>query len=66
MAGLKQMSPSRNLDADVVCVVILHQDFRLEYNWLTLVTCENFSAKAENYLSRRVVRAVLVSVLTDQ
>ena len=37
-----------------------------DYNWLTLVTCESFSAKAESYLSRRVVRAVLVSVLTDQ
>jgi LPXTG-site transpeptidase (sortase) family protein len=33
-----------------------------EYNWLTLVTCESFSAKAESYLSRRVVRAVLISV----
>jgi LPXTG-site transpeptidase (sortase) family protein len=42
--------------------VFKHED----YNWLTLVTCESFSAKAENYLSRRVVRAILVGVLTDQ
>ena len=36
-----------------------------EYNWLTLVTCESFSAKAESYLSRRVVRAVLISVIAE-
>jgi hypothetical protein len=38
--------------------VFKHED----YNWLTLVTCESFSAKAESYLSRRVIRGVLISV----
>jgi hypothetical protein len=37
-----------------------------EYSWLTLVTCESYSAKAEMYLSRRMVRAVLISVITDR
>ena len=30
--------------------------------WLTLLTCENFETKTRQYLQRRMVRAVLVSV----
>ena len=36
-----------------------------EYNWLTLVTCESFSTNTNAYQTRRVVRAVLISVITD-
>ncbi len=31
-------------------------------DWVTLLTCETYSAFSENYLHRRVVRAVLVKV----
>jgi sortase (surface protein transpeptidase) len=34
-----------------------------EYNWLTLVTCESFSKEFKSYQSRRVVRAILISVV---
>ena len=40
--------------------VFKHED----YDWLTLVTCENYYKMTKTYLSRRVVRAVLISVLT--
>jgi LPXTG-site transpeptidase (sortase) family protein len=35
-------------------------------SWLTLVTCETFDAEKGNYLHRRMVRAVLVSVGEDK
>ena len=41
--------------------------FRHEtYNWVTLVTCENWSAARQAYTYRRMVRAVLVSVIPDK
>jgi LPXTG-site transpeptidase (sortase) family protein len=33
-----------------------------EYDWVTLVTCEFFNPFNDNYLFRRIVQAVLVSV----
>lgn len=36
-----------------------------EYNWLTLVTCEDYVAKSGKYSYRRMVRAVLVSVFPE-
>lgn len=33
-----------------------------EYDWLTLMTCEFYNPLNQNYLSRRVVRAVLIEV----
>lgn len=39
--------------------VFNHED----YNWLTLVTCENYVTSQEKYASRRVVKAVLISVI---
>ena len=33
-----------------------------ELDWLTLLTCEHFDAAADEYLSRRMVRAVLIDV----
>jgi sortase (surface protein transpeptidase) len=35
------------------------------YSWLTLVTCQNYDELTDTYRFRRVVRAVLVSVSTD-
>ncbi|GEM_PF-1343819 len=34
-----------------------------DYDWLTLVTCENFYKPTKTYLSRRVVHAALISVI---
>ncbi|MDK2982379.1 MAG: hypothetical protein PWQ55_2726 [Chloroflexota bacterium] len=31
-----------------------------ELDWLTLITCEHFDAEADEYLSRRMVRSVLI------
>jgi LPXTG-site transpeptidase (sortase) family protein len=36
------------------------------YDWLTLVTCENYSNIFKRYLSRRVVKAVLVSIVSEK
>jgi LPXTG-site transpeptidase (sortase) family protein len=35
------------------------------YDWLTLVTCENYSNLLKRYTSRRVVKAVLVSMVPE-
>lgn len=45
-----------------VSEVFKHQD----YDWLTLVTCENYNDKFETYTSRRVVRAILISVYEEK
>jgi len=34
--------------------------------WLSLVTCENFDAKSGSFSNRRLVRAVLISIITDK
>ncbi len=36
-----------------------------EYAWITLVTCEDYNAKIEEYSHRRMVRAVLISVVPE-
>ncbi len=38
--------------------VFRHED----YDWVTLLTCEGYSERADTYLFRRMVRAVLVEV----
>jgi LPXTG-site transpeptidase (sortase) family protein len=37
-----------------------------EYDWVTLVTCEDYNVKAKTYNYRRMVRAVLVSVIPEK
>lgn len=37
-----------------------------EKSWLTLITCEGFQEVTKDYSSRRMVRAVLVSVTTEK
>lgn len=37
-----------------------------EDSWITLVTCEDFNAKTGLYSSRRMVRAVLISVIFEK
>jgi LPXTG-site transpeptidase (sortase) family protein len=36
-----------------------------EYSWITLITCEDYNAKIEEYHNRRMVRAVLISVVPE-
>jgi LPXTG-site transpeptidase (sortase) family protein len=36
-----------------------------EYDWLTLVTCESYIEEFRGYTSRRVVKAVLISVIPE-
>jgi len=43
---------------DQTKIVLKHE----EMPWVTLVTCENFSAESDSFTNRRMVRAVLVSV----
>jgi LPXTG-site transpeptidase (sortase) family protein len=37
-----------------------------EYDWITLVTCEDYNAKTKSYKYRRMVRAVLISVVPEK
>lgn len=37
-----------------------------EYQWITLVTCETYSEKLEKFLYRRLIRAVLISVIPEK
>jgi sortase A len=37
-----------------------------EYSWVTLVTCEDYDAKSGLYQHRRMVRAVLISVVPEK
>jgi LPXTG-site transpeptidase (sortase) family protein len=36
-----------------------------DYDWVTLLTCEQYSSLYDNYRYRRVVRAILVDVSTE-
>jgi LPXTG-site transpeptidase (sortase) family protein len=37
-----------------------------EYSWITLVTCEDYNAESGLYKYRRMVRAVLISVIPEK
>jgi LPXTG-site transpeptidase (sortase) family protein len=37
-----------------------------DYDWLTLVTCESYNVKLDKFVYRRMVRAVLISVITEK
>ena len=45
-----------------ISALFKHED----YQWLTLVTCENYNERLETFLYRRMVRAVLISVTQDE
>jgi LPXTG-site transpeptidase (sortase) family protein len=57
-----QVEQSSHISPSGIETVFKHE----EYSWLTLVTCEDYSMKAQKYLARRMVRAVLISVITDK
>jgi len=37
-----------------------------DYDWITLVTCETYNDTLGKFLYRRMVRAVLISVIPDK
>lgn len=41
--------------------VLSHED----YDWVTLLTCEDYSETLDTYRFRRAVRAVLVEVVAE-
>lgn len=58
MTYVYQVRENLSLTAFDVDTVFLHE----EQDWITLVTCESYDAESGSYLSRRLVRAVLVGI----
>ena len=54
-----QVQENRKLAPTNIATVFRHE----EYNWVTLVTCEDYDAGTGLYKYRRMVRAVLISVV---
>jgi LPXTG-site transpeptidase (sortase) family protein len=54
-----QVQDNRRISPANLSAVFKHQ----EYNWVTLVTCEEYDATTGLYKYRRMVRAVLISVV---
>jgi LPXTG-site transpeptidase (sortase) family protein len=54
-----EVQENRKISPSNISTVFKHQ----EYSWVTLVTCEEYDAKAGVYKYRRMVRAVLISVV---
>jgi LPXTG-site transpeptidase (sortase) family protein len=53
---------NRKIQPTNISTVFKHE----EYNWVTLVTCEDYNIKAKTYNYRRMVRAVLISVIPEK
>jgi LPXTG-site transpeptidase (sortase) family protein len=54
-----EVQENRKLSPANISTVFKHE----EYNWVTLVTCEEYDAATGQYKYRRMVRAVLISVV---
>jgi LPXTG-site transpeptidase (sortase) family protein len=54
-----QVQENRKISPANISTVFKHQ----KYSWITLVTCEDYDAKTGVYKYRRMVRAVLISVV---
>jgi LPXTG-site transpeptidase (sortase) family protein len=57
-----QVQENRKLLPTSISTVFKHED----YDWITLVTCEDYNAKAGLYEYRRIVRAILISVIPEK
>ena len=57
-----QVQENRKISPLNISTVFKHED----YDWVTLVTCEDYDAKTGTYKYRRMVRAVLISVIPDK
>ena len=53
-----EVRENKRVTPDNLNVVNKHE----EYDWITLITCENFNENTGEYLYRRIVRAVLVDI----
>ncbi len=57
-----QVQESRKISPNSINAMFKHE----EDSWITLVTCEDFNAKTGLYSTRRLVRAVLISVIFEK
>jgi LPXTG-site transpeptidase (sortase) family protein len=57
-----QVQENRKISSANLSAVFKHE----EYSWVTLVTCEDYDAKSGVYKYRRMVRAILISVVPIQ
>jgi len=57
-----QVQESQKILPANISTVFKHE----EYDWITLVTCEDYDAKTASYQHRRMVRAVLISVVPEK
>jgi len=57
-----QVQENRKIQPTNVSTVFKHE----EYDWVTLVTCEDYNATTTTYTYRRMVRAVLISVIPEK
>ena len=57
-----QVQENRKVSPSNLSAVFEHE----EYDWITLVTCENYNARSGSYKYRRMVRAVLISVVPEK
>jgi LPXTG-site transpeptidase (sortase) family protein len=57
-----QVQENRKIKPTDVSAVFKHE----EYDWVTLVTCEDYNTKTKTYDYRRMVRAVLISVIPEK
>ncbi len=56
-----EVQENRELLPSNLSAVFRHED----YNWITLVTCEDYNLRRQSYNYRRVVRAILVSIVPE-
>jgi LPXTG-site transpeptidase (sortase) family protein len=57
-----QVQENRKILPGNISAVFKHQN----YDWVTLVTCEDYNAKTASYKNRRMVSAVLISVVPEK
>ncbi|MBI5951754.1 MAG: sortase [Chloroflexi bacterium] len=57
-----QVQENRKISPSNISTVFKHEN----YSWVTLITCEDFDAKSGFYKYRRMVRAVLISVVPEK
>ncbi len=57
-----QVQENQNIFPTNISAAFKHE----EYSWITLVTCEDYNAKTGAYKYRRMVRAVLISVISEK
>jgi LPXTG-site transpeptidase (sortase) family protein len=56
-----EVQENKKISPTDISTVFKHED----YDWITLVTCEDYNKKVQAYKHRRMVRAVLISVIPE-